>query len=490
MSYNLTSEALHFYVKHLRARFFHRWVRYVKEKNQSAIQLKLQTDKALLFFVRWRLTSCIHQWVTFVYETVPQMTLFAEEFYAVMLTRIAFGSWKRRYVCVVSMEIRADEHYRQNQIPMLGNLLSLWRTAANAQQTIKIYAYADDYWTARELRLAFTAWHMKSQAILALQPRLHHLTAKTFRTLMKDAFWSLREAHQKATQRRRDVQEALEYYSTQKATLLMRYIIEQGIGFVRAEDTRRASAVAKKAEEAYLQGVLKDRRTLLNSALAPATPAIDSKEPDRHTLEPIDLVLPNPIRANPICAAIHDRRNDPNSHTLSTNTGPERKKGTGVQSLQESKPRSSSRFGAGPVPPRAQPRTLQKAQPHGTKTSSQPLGKLDIPKDISVYSCTEEPSQQASLTVEDERLLTQYMDSYDAVLKELGHINSQMKLIEAAIDRKAAELATTPYPQTMQLEIISLKMQREELVAQLEHKNAQAETLRAILADYKSRLIS
>ncbi|EFO61356.1 Hypothetical protein GLP15_1291 [Giardia lamblia P15] len=485
MSYNLTSEALHFYVKHLRTRFFYKWVRYVKEKKQSAVQLKLQTDKALLFFVHWRLRSCIRQWITFVYETVPQMTLSAEDFYIVMLNRIAFGSWKHRYVYVVSMEIRADGYYRQSQMPVLANLFSLWRTTANAHQTIKIYAYADDYWTARRLRLAFTAWRMKSQIILTLQPRLRHLMAKISRTLMEDAFWSLKEAYQKATQRRKDVQEALEYYSAQKATLLMRYIIEQGIGFVRAEDTRRAAAVAKKAEETYLQNIFKDRRNLLNSFLTSVASATDLKESDQHITEAIDLNLPNPI-----CATVHDRKSDSNSRVLSANTNLECKKGTGVQSLQESKPRSGSRYGTIPVPPRTQPRTLQKVQPHGAKTSSQPLNKLDIPKDISVYSCTEEPSPQASLTVEDERLLTQYMDSYDVVLKELGHINNQMKMTEAAIDRKTAELATTPYPQTMQLEILSLKMQREELVAQLEHKNAQSETLRVILAEYKSKLIS
>ena len=474
MDYNLTSEALHFYVKHLRARFFHRWVQYVKDKKQSTAQLKLQTDKALLFFVRWRLSSCIKQWVTFVYETLPQVISFAEQFYITMLNRIAFLAWKRRYIYVVSTEIRANEYYRGTQLPVLSNLLSLWRTAANAQQTVKIYAYADNYWGIRRIALTFTAWYTKYRFILSLQPQLYRLMGRISGALMADAFWSLKEAYQKANQRRKDVQEAMGYYATQKTTLLMRYVIEQGIGFVRAEDARRAAAAAKKAEEAYLQGILSDRKSLLNSFPVPNGPITGSKELDQRASELPDLNLPNPIRAT-----AHYRRSNGNSRILCSNDT--------AQLPQEAK--SRARSGPVPVAPRAQPRTIQKDQRRGANALGQPPCELDIPKDISVHSCTEELSQQIPLSTEDERLLTQYMDSYDAVLKELGHINSQMKLTEAAIDSKTAELPTTPYPQTMQLEIISLKMQREELAAQLEHKNTQAETLRVILADYKSKLV-
>lgn len=494
MDYNLTSEALQFYVKHLRTRFFHRWAQYVRNKRQYAIQLKLQTDKALLFFVRWRLSSCLRRWIAFVYEVLPQMALSAEEYYIAMLSRIAFKCWKRRYVYDMSMYIRACEYYRQTQMPMLLNILSLWRTAANTQQTLKIYAYADSYWTGRKVAIAFTAWYTKSEFILSLQPQLHHLTTRISHALVADAFWSLKEAYQKAHQRRKDVQEAMEYYSAQRTAQLVRYIIEQGIGFVRAEDARRAAAVAKKAEEAYLHDIFKDRRSRLDSShmSSISTVCTEFKEIDQHTSETADLHLPNPIHAT-----AHIRKVDSNPRVLSTSVAVEDKKGSTIQSAQGTTPGSNSNLKSRPrsvhtlAAPRAQPRTLQKAQSGGIKTLSQaPPRELDMPKDISVHSYTEETSQQAPLTSEDERLLSQYMDSYDTVLKDLGHINGQMKLTEAAIDSKTAELATTPYPQTMQLEIISLKMQREELAAQLEHKNAQAETLRVILSDYKSRLIS
>lgn len=494
MDYNLTSEALQFYVKHLRTRFFYKWVQYTKEKKQLAAQLKIQTDKALLFFVRWRLGSCIRHWITFVYETLPQMVLYAEEYHTAMLNRIAFNCWKHRYVHNISMCIRACEHYRQTKMPIMLNLLSLWRTAANAQQIVKIYTYADNYWITRMVTIAFTAWHMKFSFILSLQPMLHHLTNRILHVLKADAFWSLKEAYQKAHQRRKDVQEAMEYYSAQKTTWLLRYIIEQGIGFVRAEDARRAAIVAKKAEEAYLHDIFKDRKSLLDSFHVSSVPYVEpgSSKIDHHTTEPADLTLPKPIHA---ITRLKKADNKPRVMSTNSTTGVRQK--TTEQLVQDTAPQSNtntksrSKTSHALIAQRAQPRTLQKAQ-HGRTSALSNLQypDLDIPKDMSIYSCTEEISQQAQLSGDEERLLTQYIDSYDIVLKELRDINSQIKLTETAINSKTAELTTTPYPQTMQLEIISLKMQMEELSAQLEHKNAQAETLRVILSDYKSKLIS
>ncbi|TNJ28906.1 hypothetical protein GMRT_15325 [Giardia muris] len=428
-SLTASENALRFYVRNLRRRYFSKWEQYITMKRAGEEALRLAHQRATLFYVQRCLRKALRAWEVYVYEVVPGLERDGLEHMQRAYLQTAFRHLRNTYLRREELWQRAEEWYKLSREPLLLNILIVWRAAA-ADQRARLLAESSAAFSYRHLLLlCFRHWHARSIQLQRAIFDSQYLTERIETSLLQRALSATFDAFVSRRAQRQAVEAAMQSYAKRRKAHLLEYVLKQMLDTINRADTGRADEVARKARAEYLKTLETSRMSRLRPTL-PEVPPIQTTS----VVEPVQVLKQDARREGP------------------------------------------------PIPQkraRPAPRGLQKP--------------VVPPEDISIRSQSvsiSEPTVDPSpLTEHEVALLDECMDEYVAVSRQIDELKGEIRALQTKHAEVMVLMETTQYPHAVSLELHTIEYALKDKEALLQERKEREMGLAKILEKYKKDLL-